>query len=83
MTTLKITAKGQITFKQALLKHIGVGPGQNIEAEMLPDGRILVSAAQQKGAIEDFIGCLAQKNMPSLSIDEIKEMTAQGWAGRR
>jgi bifunctional DNA-binding transcriptional regulator/antitoxin component of YhaV-PrlF toxin-antitoxin module len=83
MTTLKITAKGQVTFKQVLLKHLGVGPGQNIEVEMIPDGRILVSAVQQNGTVEDFIGCLAQKNTLSLNIDEINEMAAQGWAGKR
>jgi hypothetical protein len=50
---------------------------------MIPDGRILVSAVQQNGTVEDFIGCLAQKNTLSLNIDEINEMAAQGWAGKR
>ena len=48
MTTLTITAKGQVTFKQSLLKHLGVGPGQKIEADMLPDGRVVVSGRQAK-----------------------------------
>ena len=28
MTTLTITAKGQVTLKQELLKHLGVSPGE-------------------------------------------------------
>ena len=37
MTTLTVTAKGQVTLKQDLLKHLGVGPGEKIEADKLPD----------------------------------------------
>ena len=51
MTKLKITAKGQVTLKQELLKHLGVRPGEKIEADKLPDRRIIVSAAAQDGTI--------------------------------
>ena len=60
MTTLTITAKGQVTLKQSLLQHLGVGPGEKIEVEKLPDARVVVRAAGQKGAISDFIGCLTR-----------------------
>ena len=39
MTTLTITAKGQVTLKQELLKHLGVSPGEKIEADKLQIGR--------------------------------------------
>ena len=80
MTTLTITAKGQVTLKQELLNHLGVGPGEKIEADKLPDGRIVVRAAAQQGTISDFIGCLAQKDGPKLTIDEMNEISSQGWA---
>ena len=83
MTTLTVTAKGQITLKQDLLKHLGVSPGEKIEAEKLPDGRIVVRAAAQDGAIADFIGCLSQRGGIRLTIDEINNITAQGWAKRK
>jgi len=83
MTTLTITAKGQVTLRQDLLKHLGVGPGQKIEVEKLPDGRITAKAAARKGALADFIGCLAHKGGPILTIDEIKDITARGWAGEK
>ena len=59
MTTLTVTAKGQITLKQDLLKHLGVTPGQKIAADKLPDGRVVVRAAVQNGSVGDFVGCLS------------------------
>ena len=83
MTKLTITAKGQVTLKQELLNHLNVGPGQKVEADKLPDGRIVVRAATRNREIADFVGCLAQKRGPKLTIDEINEIAAQGWAKRK
>jgi bifunctional DNA-binding transcriptional regulator/antitoxin component of YhaV-PrlF toxin-antitoxin module len=80
MTKLTITAKGQVTLKQELLQHLGVGPGEKIEADKLPDGRIVVQAAPRDGKIAEFVGCLSQKKGPRLSIDEINEIASRGWA---
>ena len=80
MTLLTITAKGQVTLKRDLLKHLGVSPGEKIEADKLPDGRIVVRAVAQDGAITDFLGCLAQRRGPKLTIDEMNEIGTQGWA---
>ena len=80
MTTLTITAKGQVTLKQELLKHLGVSPGEQVEADRLPDGRIVVRAAAQDGSIADFIGCLSQKGARKLTIDEMNVITTRGWA---
>jgi antitoxin PrlF len=79
MTTLTITGKGQVTLKQDLLKHLGVGPGGQIAADKLPDGRIVVKAAASNGTIADFIGCLSQKRGPKLTIEDMNQMT-QRWA---
>lgn len=83
MTRLTITAKGQVTLKQELLKHLGVSPGEKIEADKLPDGRIVVRAAAQERAIGDFIGCLSQRRGPKFTIEKINEIAAQGWAKPR
>lgn len=80
MTTLTVTAKGQITLRQDLLKHLGVGPGQKLEVEKLPDGRIIVRAASS-GTLKSFFGCLAKADGPSLSLDEMNRIIADGWAG--
>jgi antitoxin PrlF len=80
MTTLTITTKGQVTLKQDLLKHLGVGPGEKIEADKLPDGRIVVKAVAPNGTIADFIGCLSRKSGPKLTIDEMNAIASSGWA---
>ncbi|MGA2219146.1 MAG: AbrB/MazE/SpoVT family DNA-binding domain-containing protein [Terracidiphilus sp.] len=83
MPTLTITAKGQITLKQELLRHLNIAPGQKVEVEKLPDGRLVVAPATPTGSIDDFIGSLANKGGIKLSIEEIKEITERAWAGER
>ena len=83
MTTLTVTAKGQVTLKQDLLNHLGVAPGEKIEADKLPDGRIMVRAAAQDGTIADFIGCLSRRGGRKLTIQEINAIAAKGWAKAR
>jgi hypothetical protein len=83
MSTLTITAKGQVTLRRDLLKHLGVQPGEKITVDKLPDGRIEVKAARPTGRISDVFDFLKRENGPSLSIDEMNEVAARGWAGRR
>jgi len=81
MTTLTITAKGQVTLRKDLLQHLGVESGQKIEVDKLPDGRIEVKAARTTGSIDDFIGLLAGKTGKVATIEEIDRAAAAGWAG--
>ena len=83
MSTLTVTAKGQITLRQDLLKHLGVRPGEKITVYKLPDGRIEIKAGRPTGKISDVFGVLKRRNGPSLSIEEINEIAARGWAGKR
>ena len=81
MTTLTVTAKGQITLRKDVLRHLGVAPGQKIEIDMLPNGRVEMRAAKRTGSIENFIGCLQRPGTKALTIDEMNEVIAKGWAG--
>ena len=65
MATLTVTAKGQITLKQELLRHLNVAPGQKVKAEKLPDGRLMVTAAAKTGSIDRFSGSLGGRVRPS------------------
>ncbi len=82
MTTLTITAKGQVTLRKDVLEHLGVGPGEKISVSRLPDGRIEVRAAAS-GEISAVFGTLKQKGGRKLSVDEMNEIARQGWAGAR
>lgn len=83
MGTLTVTAKGQITLKQELLRHLKVEPGQKVEVSTLPGGRITISAPAKKGSIKAFSGSLVRKNGPRLTIEQIKKITEDAWAGKR
>jgi len=83
MSTLTVTAKGQVTLRRDLLRHLGVHPGEKITVDKLPDGRIEVKAARPTGKISDVFDFLKREEGPSLSIDEMNEIAARGWAGRR
>lgn len=82
MTILTVTAKGQVTLRKDLLRHLGVEPGQKIEINKLPGGRIEVKAAQPTDTVNGFIGLLAGKTRKVATIEEMNEAAANGWAGR-
>jgi len=80
MKTLTVTAKGQVTLRKDLLRHLGVEPGQRLEIRELPGGRIEVRAAKPTGTIENFLGALAGKSTKRLELDEIDEIATRKWA---
>ncbi len=82
MTTLTVTARGQVTFRKDVLQHLGIEPGEKIELDKLPDGRVMLRAARPAGKIEGFLGLLAGKTKKVATLDEIDEAAAAGWAGQ-
>jgi bifunctional DNA-binding transcriptional regulator/antitoxin component of YhaV-PrlF toxin-antitoxin module len=84
MSTLTVTAKGQVTLRKDMLKHLGVHPGEKITVEKLPDSRIEMKAARPAGKISDAFGLLrAKRKGRSLSIEDMNEIAARGWVGKR
>jgi bifunctional DNA-binding transcriptional regulator/antitoxin component of YhaV-PrlF toxin-antitoxin module len=83
MTILTVTAKGQVTLRKDLLKHLGVQPGEKISVDKLPDGRIEVKAIRPGGRISDVFDILKPDGAPSLAIEEMNEVAAAAWAGKR
>ena len=83
MAILTVTARGQVTFRKDVLRHLGVKPGEKIELELMPGGKGMVGAARKVGSIEDFIGVLAGKSRKTAAIGEIVKAAERGWAGMR
>jgi len=81
MTTLTVTARGQVTFRKDVLNHLGIKPGEKIELDKLPGGRIALRAARPSGTIDGFLGLLAGRTQKIATLDEINEAAAAGWAG--
>jgi antitoxin PrlF len=82
MTTLSVTARGQVTFRKDVLQHLGIRPGEKIELQKLPDGRVVLKASRPAGTIDGFLGLLAGKTKKIATIDEINDAAAAGWAGQ-
>lgn len=82
MNALTVTAKGQITLKKELLRHLGVHPGQQIEVVPLPGGELRVRAVRRTGKISDAFGMLKREGQRTISIEEMNEAIEKGWAGQ-
>ncbi|OPJ92727.1 AbrB/MazE/SpoVT family DNA-binding domain-containing protein [Serratia marcescens] len=83
MTSLAVTAKGQVTLKRDLLQHLGIKPGERVDFEKLPGGELRVRAARPTGTIDGFLHALdgKVKLKKPLSIEDMNKIAAAGWAG--
>ena len=84
MTTLTISAKGQITLRKEFLQYLGVVPGQTVDVHKLPGGTLAMQHSPERGEMDAFIGCLTFTLKPAkavrLSIEDMNVIAAQGWA---
>ena len=81
MTTLTVTARGQVTFKKDVLKHLGIQPGDRIRLDLLPGGKAALQAVEPTGSWEDLRSHFAGKTKDAtLSIEEINEAIAHAGA---
>ncbi len=78
--TLTVTAKGQITLRKEVLAHLGVRPGDKLDVDLLGDGRMQLRSKRGTSVAAVF-GMLARPGAPRLSVEEMNEAAAEGWAG--
>jgi len=83
MTTLTITAKGQITLKKDILQTLGVAPGDKVAVDILPHHGVMISPIRASGTIDELFGMFQAQVRRPLSIDEMNDVIADGWAGQR
>jgi bifunctional DNA-binding transcriptional regulator/antitoxin component of YhaV-PrlF toxin-antitoxin module len=78
VTLLTVTARGQVTFRKDVLKHLGIRPGDKIRLELLPDGRAELKAERPQGSWQTLRGFLKGRTSGArLSIEEINETIAE------
>ena len=77
---LTVTSKGQITLRKEVLNHLGVRPGDKLSVDLLNDHRIQLRPKQGK-PVSTIFGLLEDSSGKSLSIEEIRDAAAAGWAG--
>jgi len=74
MAILTVTERGQVTFRKDVLQHLGIGPAEKIEIDLLPNGKAALTAARSAGSIHALAGWLKHKTNGSvLSIDELND----------
>lgn len=81
MIALTVTARGQVTFRKEILRHLGVKSGEKLEIDLLPDGRATLKAARPAGTIDGFVGLLARRTDKVATLEEIEAAAASGWSG--
>ena len=75
---LTITAKGQVTLRQAVLAHLSTAPGQKVEVALLPNGRVELRAADAAPAIARLRGALRRPGRRPVSLAEMQEAIERG-----
>lgn len=78
--TLTVTAKGQLTLSREVREHLGAHTGDKVDVDLLPNGRVQLKA-KERSPISDVFGMLAEPDAPPISIEELNEAIAAGWAG--
>ena len=82
--SLTVTARGQVTIRKDVLKHLGVPSGDKVRLDLLPDGRAELTANQPRGLWRALRGFLQGKTGGArLSIQEINETIAQAGGAAR
>ncbi len=70
---LTVTAKGQMTLRQAVLKHLGTAPGQKVGVSLLPGGRVELRAAGAGAPLGRLRGALRHERERPVTLEEMQE----------
>ena len=78
---LTITAKGQITLRQAVLNHLGIRSGNKVRVSLLPDGRVELSSAAAASDLSGLRGALRRPGQRPVSLREMQDAIEAGRRG--
>jgi antitoxin PrlF len=75
-----LTTKSQVTVPKAIRQALGVGPGEEVDYQIQPDGKVLMFPVNKKAAQENpfrkFIGI----GVSGMTTEEIlNETRGEGW----
>ncbi len=68
--------------KKSVLTHLGVRPGEQVAIAMKPGGSVELLPAP-KGKISAVFGVLKRPGQPAVSLEDMNDVIAEGWAGKR
>lgn len=79
-TTLRLSSKSQVTFKQEFLQHLGIAAGDEMEVSKLPNGELRIRAKAKPApakSIREFAGRLKNPAGVHLSAEDISRAAAE------
>ncbi len=79
MPTAKVTSKNQITVPKEIRDRLKIVPGNRIDFVVKPSGEITVKALNLD--FRSLRGILKSPRKTPVSIEEMNEAIAAGWAG--
>ena len=74
---LTVTAKGEITLRKAVLRHLGVKPGDKVEISFLDNGRVEL-AQPVKRDFGRLRGALKRPGQPVVSLQQMRDAIGTG-----
>jgi bifunctional DNA-binding transcriptional regulator/antitoxin component of YhaV-PrlF toxin-antitoxin module len=80
--SLTVTSKGHLTLRKELLQALRIQPGQRVDVEVLPGGRLELHAERATADMSGFISLLAGRTGKTASLEELNEAAAAGWAAQ-
>ena len=78
MLELKVTSKGQVTLRQSVLDHLGIGPGGRVGVSLLPDGRVELVSASSGHDLRAVRGMLRRRRQRTVSLREMQDAIETG-----
>ena len=75
---LTVTAKGQVTLRQAVLDHLGVKPGDKVGVSLLPDGRVELEPASAQHDLRSVRGLLRRRRQRPVSLKAMQDAIGSG-----
>ena len=77
------TPQGHIKLGKEVLRHLGIEAGDRVSIDLLPDGTAMLTGVKVGAGVEKFFGILHDPDQAPLSLEEIEQAIADGWAGIR
>ncbi len=74
--TPALTVKSQVTIPKAIRDYLGLSPGERVNFEPLPDGRVAISPVNRKvKSIDNPFARFKGQVSGAMSTDELMRMT--------
>jgi len=80
MATSTLTSKGQITIPKEIRDHLKIRTGTRLEFRIASDGRVVMQPRSRD--VRELKGIVRSSRRKPVSVEEMNEAIARGFAGR-